>query len=395
MKPRQTAEVDRLLLECDRQAENPPNVDGVPDIYISMFAVALKESLAVQPGAQEHFAHAVGVKKKAGPFPSSYAFNSLLRNSQKVLMFNAENPEEYDVSYPYKTQEEWNERVGALVSDDETFRDITYNMFIWNVGSDVETRIAGPKLVAHTMQNERVNNPKDPFTILIIGSAADHSLVMLSQNIDIPEVRVIDRGLGKGKQKFLQNLVHELLAREVVIGECHGVDVWPYKDSDWRYFLEACRYYPSELLDLEKRDKFRMLEGKRSLDPRIKNITADYGVDEVVAPRKDMVIFPTSMYQNYQEKRRHMFDRSRNEHIKAGGKIVVQDFCKIKGANKNKHPIDQLEFLGPTSKPYTYGTFVFDTLKPKLGFQLFGYWNNGRCEALKPGELLLNSISNY
>jgi hypothetical protein len=408
LKPVQSKEtlVARLIAECDRQAEEPPIVNGERDEYVGMFAVAVKSAIQDFPEAQKQLAHTADTKRVAGPFPPSYLFNSLLRHSQRAFMFDPKNSNKYDPAYPYASQEQWNERVRALMGDEKEFSKLATNMIFWNVGSDVETRISGPKLVAHVMQEDRVSDANDPFKILNVGSARDHSLAMLSGNIAIPEVGIADgRTLGKEKQRFLQGRVNELLAREIVLGDSYGVDMWPFRDEEWGYFLEACRYYPSELRDPEKRRRYKELEAIRDADPRLHHADADYGKLEFDAPAGsfslpigletedsyDMVVFSTSLYQSYREKQRQMFDNALR-HVKFGGKIVVQDFCKIEELKNPEHPIDRLEFVGPTSKPYLYGTFVYDTLQPKLGLQPFVYWNNGRCETLRPADLLLKSM---
>jgi hypothetical protein len=143
-----------------------------------------------------------------------------------------------------------------------------------------------------------------------------------------------------------------------------------------------------------------MLERIRDADPRLHHADADYGdlnlVDIDVTPTPegltvndayDMVVFSTCLYQSYPEKQRKMFDNAL-KHVKFGGKIVVQDFCTIEEVNPAGHPIDRLRFIGPSSKPYTYTTFVYDTLRPEEGLQPFVYWNNGRCEKLRTTQML-------
>lgn len=396
--------VASLISECDHQAEHPPSVKGVPDKYISMFATALKGSLEefeLLEESRELLSWVVDQKRSKGPFPPSYIFNHIMRSVQMGSMRDPNNPDEDNMAFPYETQEEWSERVYSVVSDRDAFRRIVSFMMIWNVGSDVETRAAGPKLVAHTMQKDRVNNPDDPFTLLNIGSARDHTLAMLRSNVEFPEVSVDGTELGVEQQKFLQKIVNKLLAKDIGLGDSYGVDMWPLRDPAWSEYLESCRFYPSELHDPIKRAIYRYLESLRDealkddAVSKIHHIDADYGTEKFNFRDKyemvDMAAALTSYYQNHRKKQRAIFDASLQD-VKEGGKIVIQDFCYLDEDVRSKHPIDRLKFLGPTSKPYTYGTFVYDTLKPELGIQPFAYWNNGRCEIIRPAQLLIDHI---
>jgi hypothetical protein len=392
LKPVQSKEtlVSRLIAECDRQANAPPCVNGEPDPYFPMIAGALRRSLEVLPEDQQRqLAVAVNMKQEKWPFPTEFAFQHMVRGFQMRFMSNPENPDEYDMSYPYKTQQEWNERVAEVVNDKKEFTTLTNDMVIWNVGSDVETRAAGLKLVAHTILKEQVNDPNNPFSILIVGSARDHSLAMISGNVPFPEVRVAGYEREPEKQQFLQDTINKLLAKTITLGDSYGVDLWPLNDPLWSRFLESCRYYPSELQDPQKRSIYRYLEEVRDASPVLHHVDADYGKDNTrFSKRFNLVAFPTSLYQNHRQKRRVMVDRGMED----GDILLFQDFCKLKKVNTKKHPIDQLEFLGPTSKPYTYGTFIYDPKEPELGIQEFGYWNNGRCEVFRPSKRLACSL---
>lgn len=425
--------ISSLVAGCDVLAENPPSVNGVKDRYIPLCMNALKDSLLLLPEAQEQLAYVINARSIEVPFPPDYALNHILRSIQEKSMSDPEDPETPNPLYPFETQEEWNKQVFGLMSDEKSCNDIANNMLLWHVGSDVEARTAGGILVAQTMQEDRVNNAEVPYKLLSVGSARDHALAMLSGNIAMSEVDVVGDELDDEKQQFLQARVNELLAREIILGDSYGVDMWPLNDPEWSRFLEACRYYPSELRDPAKRSRYKQLEGIRDADERLHHADIDYSkvlfevdyadidytdidyadmeytdidvssYEEMLRMPEwlrtteiaDMVLFSTSLYQSYREKQRVIFDIARR-HVKFGGKIVVQDFCEIVEIDEGQHPIDRLKFLGPTSKPYTYGIFVYDTLQPELGFQVFGWWNNGRCEVLKPGELLLKFIDeNY
>jgi hypothetical protein len=385
--------ISGLLLECEKQAENPPNVRGVPDKYISMFALALRDCLGETPDAsQEQLEYAVNIKKTKGPFPSSFVFNSLLRSFQMRFMYDSENPRRYNLSYPFETQEQWNDYVCSLIASEEEFKQLTYDMIMWNVGSDVETRAAGPKLIANTLHKERVDNPDESYKILSIGSARNHTLAMLGGNIPFPEVGVDSKGLSKKQQQNLQQYINKLLSQGIKLGDSVGVDMYSLREEDWSRYLESCRFYPLELKDLVKRYLYNYLEGVRDANPNIHHVHGDYGEDPIELEYKfDLVAAMTSFYQSHLEKRRVMFDLALRD-VKEDGLILVQDFCKIDKLRKFENPIDQLKFLGPTSKPFTYGMFVFDPTKPELGFQVFAYWNNGRCEIIRPAKMLLDIL---
>ena len=390
-----------LISECEHQAEKPPIVNGEPDRYISMFAVALKNCLDDPDEfleAKSKLSWAIDTKKESQPFPSSYVFNHIMRIVQMVSTHDPDNLHTHNLSYPFKTQAEWDDQVFSIMSDEEGFKKIAFFMLIWNVGSDIETRAAGPKLVAHTMQKNRVDSPEEPFTMLNVGSARDHTLVMLAENVEFSEVRVDDLGLEVKQHEFLQKTVNKLLAKDIDLSYSCGVDMWPLRDPEWSRYLEACRFYPSEFHDPKKRFMYGYLEALRDDSTNIDHVTGKYGEDNLDFGQKfSMVVFLTSMYQNYQDMRRGMFDCAESDledytESEEGKIIVVQDFCEMQDGSFD-HPMDQLIFSGPVSKPYTYGTFVYDTSKPELGFQEFARWNNGRCEIIRPGKLLIELCS--
>jgi hypothetical protein len=417
--------ISEILTGCDTLADNPPLVNDVEDRYIPMCMYAIRDSLLLLPEAQKQLSYVINARSIEVPFTANLALNHILRSIQEKSMSDPEDPEKPNPLYPYETQEEWNKQVFGLLSDEKSCKDIANNMLLWHVGSDVEDRIAGAILVAQTMQADRANNAEKPFNLLSVGSARDHAVAMLSGDIAMSEVEVVGDGFDAEKRRFFQERVNELLAREIVLGDSYGVDMWPLNDPEWSRFLEACRYYPSELRDPVKRSRYKQLEGIRDADKRLHHADIDYSkvlfdIDysyldntDIYADTDythvdlgwykemlrmpewlrtteiaDLVLLSTSLYQSYREKQRVIFDIARR-HVKFGGKIVVQDFCEIVEIDEGQHPIDRLKFLGPSSKPYTYGTFVYDTLEPELGFQVFGWWNNGRCEKFMPGELFL------
>lgn len=384
-----------LLAECEIQALNPPTVNGEPDVYVEKFASALMAELEYSEPAQLDIESAIVDKRSRGPFASSVAFNSLLR------LFQMQHMEE--ASYPYEDNQTWQQRLRTVFDSEVQRRQLAVALSIWNVGSDVETRIAGPALVAQTFLSERTNDVENPLRILNVGSARDHGLAMLTGIIPMPEVDVQFDTIVANSTMY-KNAVNAMLRQHVELGDCYGVDLWPLRDAWWSRFLEACRFYPLELKDHEKRQRYRRLEVIRDADPRLHHVDADFAdIDGVPNQlngflegigsdaRYDMVIFSTCLYQNYAEKQRRMFDNARAR-LARGGLIVIQDFCTPTNRVHTAHPIDETTFSGPTADKFSYTTLVFDPQKPDAGLIPFAYWNNGRCEVVKPAPVLQKAL---
>lgn len=374
--------ISELLKECEVQAANPPLVSGQSDTYVSEFANALGAGIAASEPAQLDISSAILDKRISGPFSSNLAFNSLLR------LFQMRHMGESD--YPYDISRTWHQKVKVLLSNEDQRKQLAIDLSIWNVGSDVETRIAGPALVAHTLQSERTQDVDEPFTILNVGSARDHGLSMLTGVLPLPEIDICPAS-DVPDSAIYKKAVNKLLSRHINLGECYGVDLWPLRDIWWSQYLEACRFYPLELKDPEKRQRYRRLEAIRDADPRLHHTDADFAdLDDSSSSingslngleahsRYDMVLFSTCLYQNYPEKRRRMFDNA-IARLSPTGLVVVQDFCNNTNLD-SPHPIDALEFNGPASEPFSYVTMVYNHRQPQKGLVPFVHWNNGRCE---------------
>lgn len=385
--------IEELREECSHQIEAPPSVHGVPDKFIPMFSKALLLGLQNNPESEEVIVNAVNRKRRNQPFPASYAFNSLLR------LFQMDHMDDPD--YPYKRQRTWQTKLEEQLNDEDRLIKLGLDLNMWNVGSDVETRIAGPKLVAHSLRPELTESSDYDYQILNVGSARDHSLAMLASNLALDHIEVDSTRLkSEHKAIKLEETINRLVNRRINIGNCYGVDLWPLRDLEWSRFLQACRYYPSELSDSLKKERYNLLESIRDNDFRLHHTEADFG--DLDKPRYqngylrgigkndhyDMIIFSTSLYQNYPEKRRVMINNALRL-LKNNGLIVVQDFTKT-NSKEVEHPIDQLEFVGPTSQKYVYTTSVLEQDKGR--FTPFVTWQNGRCEKLRPHQLAIKSL---
>ena len=380
-----------LFEECESQATNPPSVHGEPDVYVAMFAGALVTSLEQSAEAQLDISLAIADKRTRSPFSSNLAFNSLLR------LFQMQHLEE--VIYPYDDAKIWHQRLRELFNNEVQRKLLAVALSIWNVGSDVETRIAGPALVAHALLPERIDDPESPFKILNIGSARDHGLAMLTGVIPLPEVDV-HPDTTVSDPALYKTAINRMLGKHIELGDCYGVDLWPLRDAWWSQYLEACRFYPLELKDLEKRQRYRRLEVIRDADTRLHHTDADFGeLDNVPDPpngfhdgiganeRYDMIIFSTCLYQNYPDKQKRMFDNALVR-LSPGGMIVVQDFCEPVEQASASHPMDKVSFIEPGADMFSYTTLVYDPQKPEEGLLPFAHWNNGRCEVVKPAPVL-------
>ena len=375
-----------IVQECAAQAEMPPKVGGWPDRYVGMFALGLARALSdASPEQQETFAYAVDIKSKQQPFRPNEVIQNALRLYQMDHM--------RDPCYPHRNQDEWDEELHTLFNNREQLDRMAELMQMWNVGSDVETRAAGPKLVAHALLPERAQDKNAPLKILSVGSARDHGLAMIAGDVPFPEVTMAFVGrYPKHTRIFLGKRFNELLAKHVELGHSTGVDFWPLRDQEWSKFLEACRYYPSELHDAQKRKRYQELEDIRDKHPEIDHIDADFAGKTPLTDKYDLVLFSTSLYQNNHLKRRQMFDNALDV-LEPGGLIVVQDFCEPKSPNpSDKHPLGRLRFLGPVSRQYKYITSFYDPDQSDKGLQTFIIWNNGRCERFRPSELLVDTL---
>lgn len=370
---------------CDQLIETPPTINDIPDKYIAMCALAIKTVLPQYPVAEAAIEYAVVANQAIKPYTGVIADSQMLRLIQKD---NRRNP-----LYPFQTQEEWEQELHNYFADRERTEIMAQNMQMWDIGSDVETRAAGPKLVAHTLLTEKANDEHDPVTMLSVGSARDHGLAMIVGDVPFPKVEIasdvrISRRLGL----FYQARINELLARHVEMGPSTGVDYWPLRDQEWSEWLEACRYYPSELRDLEKRKRYLQLEDVRDTTPFLDHTDVDFSTDVDLGKTYDLIFFSTSLYQNNNTDQRRMFTNA-ERHLNPGGKIVVQDFCNYRPIDRHdSHPLRQIKFVDPAMRPYTYRTLVYDPEKPERGLRQFMVWNNGRCERFKPGKILLDAL---
>ncbi len=377
--------IHELYEGCDRLIEHPPTVNEVPDRFIPLFATAFKTVLPQHPPAEAAIEYAVEANKAIKPYSGIIADNQFLRLIQKE---NLRNPR-----YPFQTLEEWEQELHTLFEDEERTEIMTQNMQMWDIGSDVETRAAGPKLVAHTLLAERANDEFNPITMLSVGAARNHGLAMIVGNVPFPKVRMeTDQRVPRKLRPFYQARVNELLARHVEMGPSTGLDLWPIRDTEWSEWLEACRYYPSELRDLEKRKRYLQLEDIRDSTPYLEHVDDDFSLDVNLGKTYDLIFFSTSLYQNLEHEQRRMFSNA-IRHLNPGGIIVVQDFCNYRAIEcHDSHPLAQIKFVDPAVKPYTYRTLVYDPEKREAGLQPFMVWNNGRCEAFKAGRLLLDKL---
>lgn len=382
--------IEELVEECHTQAINPPKVNGYPDKYIAMFSEALHGVISSSDQVADVLAEAINAKREFQPFSASFAFNSIMRLFQMDRMDS--------IDYPYEDASSWRGELEEYLYDSHKLKNLSLDMQMWNVGSDVETRVAGPKLVANTIQAE---SDRSNFRILNIGSARDHALAMIAGNVALERVMLVKDADQEFDLPKIEERVNYLINKPISIGDCYGVDLWPLRDTGWSRFLRACRYYPSELSDKIKRQRYTELEDIRDADKRLHHVDADFstinsspsfsngyleGMHE--DDSYDMVLFSTSLYQNYPEKRRVMINNARRL-LRAGGFIVVQDFCDDQ-EGPILNPIDRLHFLGPTSTPFAYSTYVMG--KTDASFERFASWNNGRCERVKLSDLALKRV---
>lgn len=369
-----------LIEECSRQEIAPLSVNGQPDTYMPMFARALKGCLLENEEAQDDVGIAIAVKRLKQPFPASYAFHSSLRIFQ---MLHSDNP-----GYPYDRQEDWDAGVYRMLSDPRQVERFRGSLIKWNVGSDVETRAAGPKIAAHTLFRRK---PSEAFSMISVGAARDHALVMMANPALFPSIAVQRaKHMSRAEQAESTDKLNQMLQADLPMSDSYGVDLWELKEKNWELFLESCRYYPSEFRDSQKRQRYKKLEKLRDKDPRVHHIAGDFAdsVEEDQLEPVDMVVFSTCLYQNHPEIQRDMFDKACRM-LKPLGRIVVQDFVKRPERAHSPHPLDEVRLTGPISTPFTYKTLVYDPKEKDSGLQELMSWNNGRCERLRPSRWLL------
>lgn len=385
--------VGELIAECELKAE-PQETN---DPFIRMFAVALGSTVFKHPEVGEQVSRVMLLKQRLNPFPASYAFNSLLRLYQ---MDNLDDP-----LYPYANPSAWNRGVQTWLEDPMSLDHTMTSMQIWNVGSDVETRISGPKIIAQCW-NPKIPEDTEGYKILSVGAARNHGLTMLASDMPIPNIAIdVEHAKKSSSYKKVEATINKLLQQHIALGDCYGVDLYDLRnDIPWLRFLEACRFYPSELLDSEKRDRYRRLNVLRNEIEFIYHTTADFS--DIEEPddfndwlkgirtddKNDMVLFSTSLYQNYPQKRRVMFNNALAR-LKPDGIVVVLDFIEENDCQNAEHILDSYDFTGPTGKPYTYKLYVYDSNEPDKKLQKCFDFKNGRCEEYIPSQLLLDKLA--
>jgi hypothetical protein len=377
---------DQVITSLYEQAERPPVIEGEPDIHISRFYNALAQHLTHDSETATALERAVEIKRLSQPCTAEYIGHFMFRLCQMKWLSDPE--------YVFQDPETWGQRIEELFSNPSERRAYFDNMVMWNVGSDVETRIAGPKLAAHFFMPE--DRLKEGVDFLNVGSSRNHALVMLAANLTLLQV-IVYEGEAQRPDKQLSQTIQVTLDRPVTLREGVGVDLWHLRDSSWSEFAQACRYGPLELQDPQKRNLYPLLEAMRDADPRLSHLTTDYGnyrdlvyVDSEQLARLDaensfdLVAFSTCWYQNYPQKRRRMFERASHA-VREDGLIVVQDFCQRNPTESDAiHPADQLDMLDDwQAQPFLYKTYVYEMRHPERGFQLLGAWNNSRCERLR------------
>lgn len=392
MTPPEATSTSELLIECESKAE----CQEISDPYIRMFAKALGRAVLTNPEIGEAVSKSMHDKQKNAPFPASYAFNSLLR------LYQMENMD--DTSYPFEHSGLWDRSVSDWLGDPSSLQRTVINMLMWNVGSDVETRSVGPKIIAHCWNPKGIDE-NEGYKILSVGSARDHGLAAIASNLVLPKIEV-DPQLAKQDNKYnlFDTIVNQVARQPLEIGDCYGVDLWTLRDPEWSNFLEACRFYPSELKDPEKRHRYKRLEALRDCNPLLHHTNADFAdIDGPPANKNgwlegissddsyDMILFSTSLYQNYPDKRRVMFENAKAR-LRRNGLVVIQDFCKKVAVPETQHVIDSYDFPGPISNPYTYTTYVYDSSQPQLNLQECFSWLNGRCESYRPSQRIIDVV---
>lgn len=397
-----------MLRECQAQKDGPPN----DDIRIRAFAIAAEQSLIQNP----HFTNAVSemIENRPG-YETPYVFNLLLRAVQKQELKNR-----LELRYPnaYDRPQRWVDAIARAVDpktyDDSDFRydilsrDIQTNKVQRYVSAVIFRALAADRIgeepvVVDVGCSQNLGNKQQAFKDFLYFE----SLGVAPYGIQLPDTREWPRNkvLSERTNRLVWNM------KRHAIGYGLGIDPWDIEDEDNRLWVEACSFYPGEMV----RDEWPVSEsrpdglpdetGNELVDhysgPRffahqvLQKMSIDnvgfYPVDFTkVDPREVLDELPdgkkpslitmfTMLHQLKNDAARHKALRNALEIVDKDGYILVKDFADIDKNHKNRLVINP----AGTRQVGKFKLYMVDPRNPTEEFIHLATYNNGRCVAVQ------------
>lgn len=318
-----------------------------------------------------------------------YKVNRMLRIIQKNKL------ERMDSTYPYSfiLPEDFIPDLRDVVTNDYNYYDLYYRQ----VQSNVDPRYSIIPIIAN-MYHERFGGRVEVYDL---GCSRNHGLNRLSRIEEFPFDTVDVLGKlpyefpmywERGKDENMADYKHDEMTdrlnlhyvrRKIELAYAMGIDRESLKDGGNKLWVLACSRYPREYSEPTWLHRFDELE-KQSDDVKFAqaDCTVRDEVQDVTDSRKaQMVVLSTVMYQMTSEQRQQALEIAQDLLVD-DGIIVLHD-----AVDAGKHRPNVLHFAEENfspRRPFGYKTLIFDKANPKLGFQEFFRWRDGRCKVMIP-----------
>lgn len=347
-----------------------------PDIYTRAHDNAFADFLDESPRLQELIYDRLAI------FPALTPENVALRipkSSQAMAMAEDEN-----FPHGYETETAWRPLFERLVIDikdrtDAEARELssfqaTYFMnLMLPVASNVSDR--GKLLKAAALLHG-----KEEVSVIDIGCSLNHSLKRLALyeegGLTYEPVDVVapDGAVDPGQTAEFNHLTQDAPLK---LAPSVGVDIFDAsRDTLFLNWARSNSFYPAELLDTDRRERFERLAAARPPEVGYKFLDIASPQTEKFDRDFDVAYFSTMMYQLTAEE---IATALENAHglVKPDGLIMVQDFVDCQpGGEMSFYPKEDWQ-------DWHYSLWVKDMAAPEAGFRKYFTAETGRVKKIR------------
>lgn len=339
-----------LLNELVDNSHNPPGKDPVLGHFYKAVVQMVDEN--------EPIAYLLDTVRRTRPNVTAKHLVNLLFRSYQHIQFR-----ERDLSYrDFETTNQWHQELTRIHKDsrlNELFARLLMNK---STTTTIYQRYAGPYIVISYLLNG------NPVSITDLGCGGNYGL----RGIDInePFKPIYDE---TPKQVISQSLQKEINLKSGI-----AIDKEDPDEEEVKQWRMACGFYPQELDQLPTIEDF---ERRIRRSSRVEFMKVDLlASDKLPIIATDVIILSTILYQLRRPEQVFLLNRAK-QFLNPNGILIVQDFAE-KDPEESTHLDFNESWFG---RKFTYRTFLASA-RTSWEFLELLQWDNGRCNAVRPGQ---------
>lgn len=397
-----------LLQECEAQKNGPTN----GDVRIQAFAIAAEQSMLQNP----NFSKAIEEVMESRPgYEAPYMFNLLLRAVQKQELKNR-----LALNYPnaYDSPDRWYDAIARAV-DSESYEDGDFRYDILN--RDIQTNKIQRYISAVIFRAIAADRLSEAPVVVDVGCSQNlgNKQQALKDFVYFDDVSVApyDIQLPEGSRnwpqdKELTNRTNKLVwdRKKFEIKYGLGIDPWDIENEDNRLWVEACSFYPGEmiredrhyserkpgtpylaghqLVDFYSTQQFfthQLLQGMTTenigfLPVDFTKVDPHEVLDQLPGGQKpNLITIFTMLHQLKNDAERHKAMHNALKIVDEDGYILVKEFAEIDPSHKNRLIMNP---VGPRQAG-KFKLYMVDPRNPVEEYIHLATYDSGRCRGVQ------------